>query len=159
MKVDNDKVVAFSYTVSNEKGDVLDSSQGREPLSYIHGKGNIIPGLENSLTGKNEGDSFKISIPPAEAYGEKDEKKVMVLERNQFEGVDELEVGMQFRAQNSGAQQLVTVTKIDDDKVTVDANHPLAGMTLNFDITVVSVRSATQEELSHGHIHGPGGHH
>ena len=158
MKVEQDKVVTISYTVRDEGGDVLDTSEGREPLSFIHGKGNVIRGLENSLAGKARGDSLKVTIPPADAYGEKDGTKVLVLNRNQFEGVDDLELGMQFRTQTEGAPQLVTITSIEEDKVTVDANHPLAGMTLNFDVTVVSVRDATPEELSHGHIHGPGGH-
>ena len=159
MKVADDKVVTIAYTVSDGGGEVLDSSEGKEPLSYIHGKGNIIPGLENSLSGKSEGDSFKISIPPSEAYGERDESKVIVLGRDQFEGVEQLEVGMQFRAQSNAGPQLVTITGIEEEKVTVDANHPLAGLTLNFDVTVVGVRDATSEELSHGHIHGPDGHH
>ncbi|HEY4612916.1 MAG TPA: peptidylprolyl isomerase, partial [Bacteroidota bacterium] len=136
-----------------------DSSEGQEPLTYLHGAGNIIPGLENTLEGKKIGDAVKVSVAPGEGYGEWDKQKIAEVPKKQFAGVGKLEVGMQFTADSNNGEQIVTITKIAGDKVTVDANHPLAGKTLNFDVKVVEVRAATAEELSHGHVHGPGGAH
>jgi FKBP-type peptidyl-prolyl cis-trans isomerase SlyD len=160
MKIAKNSVVTINYTLKDEGGEVLDTSRGREPLSYIQGLGNIIPGLESSLDGRSAGDKFKVSVQPSDAYGERDEKRVVKVDRDQFEGVDELQVGMQFRAEGgSGGSQIVTVTAVENDTVTIDANHPLAGKTLNFDVEVVRVREATPDEISHGHVHGPGGAH
>ncbi|HXG37197.1 MAG TPA: peptidylprolyl isomerase [Bacteroidota bacterium] len=159
MKIAKDTVVTIDYTLTDEQGKVMDSSRGQEPLTYLHGAGNLIPGLESQLEGKSKGDEVKISVPPAEAYGERDERKVLTVAREQFRGIDRLEVGMQFAADGGQGEYFVTVTRIDGDMVTVDANHPLAGKTLNFDVRVVDVRQATPDELSHGHVHGPGGHH
>lgn len=160
MKIAKNSVVTINYTLTDEGGEVLDTSEGREPLSYIQGLGNIIPGLESSLDGRAAGDKFAISIQPAEAYGDRDESRVVKVARDRFAGVDDLEVGMQFRAEGgSGGSQIVTVMAIEQDTVTVDANHPLAGKTLNFDVEVVGVREATPDEISHGHVHGPGGAH
>lgn len=160
MKIAKNSVVTINYTLTDEEGKVLDTSTDRGPLSYIQGMGNIIPGLESSLDGRSTGDKFKVSVDPADAYGERDEKHVVKVARGRFEGVDTLEVGMQFRAEGgSGGSQIVTVTAIGDDTVTIDANHPLAGKTLNFDVEVIKVREATQEEISHGHVHGEGGEH
>jgi FKBP-type peptidyl-prolyl cis-trans isomerase SlyD len=160
MKITKNSVVTINYTLTDEGGEVLDTSKGREPLSYIQGMGNIIPGLESSLDGRSAGDRFKVSVDPENAYGARDEKRVVKVARERFEGVDDLEVGMQFRAEGgSGGSQIVTVTAVGEDTVTVDANHPLAGKTLNFDVEVVNVREATAEEISHGHVHGPGGAH
>ncbi|MBI4418460.1 MAG: peptidylprolyl isomerase [Ignavibacteriales bacterium] len=158
MKIAKNSVVTIEYTLTDEGGEILDTSKGREPLSYIQGMGNIIPGLENSLDGRLAGDKFMVSVQPADAYGERDEKRVVKVARDRFDGVDELEVGMQFRAEGgSGGSQIVTVTAVENDTVTIDANHPLAGKTLNFDLEVVKVRQATAEEISHGHVLGPGG--
>lgn len=160
MKIAKNSVVTINYTLTDEGGEVLDTSKGREPLSYIQGLGNIIPGLESSLDGRAIGDKFKISIQPADAYGDRDESRVVKVDRDRFAGVDDLEVGMQFRAEGgSGGSQVVTVTAVEQDTVTVDANHPLAGKTLNFDVEVMGVREATPDEISHGHVHGPGGGH
>lgn len=159
MKIENNKVVSINYTLRNDAGEVLDSSEGREPLAYIHGMGNIIPGLESQLLGKSAGDSLKVSIPPSEAYGEYDLSQVVQVSRSQFEGAPELKVGMRFTATSDQGYQVVTITNINDDVVTIDGNHPLAGKTLHFDVTVVDVRDASPDELSHGHVHGPGGHH
>ncbi|MEX1139161.1 MAG: peptidylprolyl isomerase [Bacteroidota bacterium] len=160
MKIEKDSVVSIEYTLTDERGEVLDSSKEHgEPLAYIHGAGNIIPGLENVLLGKSAGEKFTVSIAPENGYGIRDERHVAKVARDQFKGVDDLEVGMQFRTEGSGHSQVVTVTAVEKDTVLVDANHPLAGKTLNFDVSVVSVRKATAEELSHGHVHGPGGHH
>ncbi len=158
MQVAKDKVVAIDYTLTDDEGNVLDSSVGREPLAYLHGWGNIIPGLEKALEGKQAGDNLTVRVPAAEAYGERDDSLTQQVPRELFMGVDELEVGMRFQAQTNQGVQIVTITEIYGDVVTVDGNHPLAGKPLNFEINVVEVRDATAEELAHGHVHGPGGH-
>ena len=159
MQVAKDKVVQIDYTLTSDAGQVLDSSQGREPLAYLHGKGNIIPGLEKELQGKAVGDTLKVSVRPEEGYGNHDPQMVQSVPKAAFKGINDIKAGMQFQAQGPGGQvRLVTVTKVEGDNVTVDANHPLAGQTLNFDVTIKEVRDASAEELSHGHVHGPGGH-
>lgn len=153
-------VATIDYTLTNDAGQVLDSSQGREPLTYLHG-GGLIPGMENALEGKSVGEQFKVTIPPEEGYGKKDPNMVQPVPRANFAGVPNIEKGMQFQARSpdgSGAR-VVTVVDIAPDTVTVDANHPLAGETLHFDVAVKDVRDASPEELSHGHAHGPGGQH
>ena len=159
MKIAKGKVVSIGYALTDESGEILDSSKGHAPLSYIQGHGNIIPGLENSPEGRSAGENFKVTVPPKDAYGEREERKTMQINRDHFKGVTDLEVGMQFHAQGSGGTQVVTVIGLDGDMVKVDANYPLSGRTLNFDVSVVAVRDATKEELEHGHVHGPGGHH
>ena len=158
MQIGKDKVVAIDYTLTDPQGQILDSSQGRGPLSYLHGTGNIIRGLEQALEGKGEGEQLQVQIPPDQAYGEKDPSMVQSVPRAAFRGIADIKPGMQFQAQHARGQQVVTVVGVSDDEVTVDANHPLAGVTLNFDVNVVSVRDATPEEVSHGHAHGAGGH-
>ena len=157
MQIANQTVVTIDYTLTDEKGEVLDSSKGEEPLTYIHGSGNIVPGLENALTGKSVGDSMQMTIAPVDGYGERDEELVQAVPRERFPAAT-IEVGMRFHAQGSDGSQVVTVVAVDDSHVTVDANHPLAGMTLAFDVTVLEVRDATADELEHGHVHGEGGH-
>lgn len=159
MNIENNKVVTINYTLRNDAGEILDSSEGHEPLSYIHGMGNIIPGLESQLFGKSAGDSLKVSVAPADAYGEYDLAQVVQVSRSQFEGAPDLKIGMRFTASSEQGHQVVTITNINDDVVTIDGNHPLAGKTLHFDVTVLDVREASADELSHGHVHGPGGHH
>jgi FKBP-type peptidyl-prolyl cis-trans isomerase SlyD len=159
MQVAKNKVVSIDYTLKNDAGEVIDSSEGHEPLLYLHGAQNIVPGLETALEGKATGDRIEVSIGPEEAYGERNDALQQVVAREAFQGVEDLEVGMQFRAESNAGQQIVTITAIEGDEVTVDGNHPLAGETLNFDVTVVDVRDASAEELEHGHVHGPGGHH
>jgi FKBP-type peptidyl-prolyl cis-trans isomerase SlyD len=158
MQIADQRVVTIDYTLTDERGEVLDSSNGEEPLTYIHGTGNIVPGLETALMGKSAGDSVKITIPAADGYGERDEELVQDVPRDRFPGED-IEVGMRFHAQGSEGSQVVTVVAVDDSKVTVDGNHPLAGMNLAFDVKVLEVREATAEELAHGHIHGEGDDH
>ena len=139
---------------------MIDSSAGGAPLVYLHGAGNIIVGLEKALEGKQAGDELSVAIEPGEAYGEYSAELVATLNRSMFEGVDELEVGMQFHASGpDGGMQIVTIRDIEGDDVIVDGNHPLAGQRLNFQVKVVNVRDAHAEELAHGHIHGEGGHH
>jgi FKBP-type peptidyl-prolyl cis-trans isomerase SlyD len=159
MQIANHKVVSIHYTLTNDEGDVLDSSKGQEPLAYLHGFGNIISGLENALNGRALGDKFTVAIAPAEGYGERDNEMVQSVPKSSFQGVDEILPGMQFQAQSPDGMQLVTVIDVDGDEVILDGNHPMAGMTLNFDVEVTEIRDATAEELEHGHVHGPGGHH
>lgn len=159
MQITANKVVTIDYTLTDEQGQVIDSSQGRDPLAYLHGFNNIIPGLESALEGRSSGDSMNVVVAPGEAYGERDDALVQSVSRELFEDAEQLEVGMRFQSVSEQGVRLVTVVEVADDSVTVDANHPLAGVTLNFDVTVVDVREATQEELEHGHVHGPEGHH
>lgn len=159
MQIAQKKVVTIDYTLTNKSGDVLDTSKGREPLTYLHGSGNIIPGLEKALTGKSKGESVKAVIPPEEAYGKHDESLIQKIPSSRFQNSKELKPGMQFQIRGGGQVRIATITSIEGDTVTVDMNHELAGETLNFDVTIVDVRDATEEELDHGHVHGPGGHH
>lgn len=160
MLIAANKAVSIDYTLTNDAGEVIDSSADGAPLVYLQGAGNIIPGLEKALEGKQANDELTVAIEPEDAYGEYQAELVSTLSRSMFEGVDELEVGMQFHASApDGQMQIVTIRDLDGDDVTVDGNHPLAGQRLNFDVKVVTVRDATQEEIAHGHIHGEGGHH
>lgn len=160
MQVAKNTVVTIDYTLTDPQGKVIDSSEGKQPLPYLHGAGNIIPGLETKLEGKAAGDALKVVVDPKDGYGVRDERMVQVVPATAFQGVGQVQPGMQFRAQGpQGQMQVVTVTKVEGDNVTVDGNHPLAGVTLTFDVTVRSVRPATPEELEHGHVHGPDGHH
>lgn len=159
MLIAANKAVSIDYTLTNDAGEVIDSSAGGAPLVYLHGARNIITGLENALTGKQVGDEITVAVEPEEAYGEYSAELVSTLNRSMFEGVDQLEVGMQFHASGpNGGMQIVTIRDIDGDDVTVDGNHPLAGQRLNFSVKVVAVREASEEEIAHGHIHGEGGH-
>lgn len=159
MNIANDCVVAFHYTLTDDNGVEIDSSKGQEPLAYLHGHGGIIPGLENELSGKAAGDALKVTVQPGEAYGELNPELIQAVPREAFQGVDQIEVGMQFQAQGQGGQvQMVVVKEVTDETVTVDANHPLAGQVLHFDVNIDSVRAASAEELEHGHVHGAGGH-
>jgi FKBP-type peptidyl-prolyl cis-trans isomerase SlyD len=157
MQIADRCVVSFHYTLTNDAGEILDSSSGREPLAYLHGAGNIVPGLESAMTGRQAGDKFKVAVAPEEGYGVHHEGLVQQVPRDAFAGVDEVQVGMEFHAQGPQGPLAVTVTAVDGDTVTIDGNHPLAGKTLHFDIEVSSVRDASLEETLHGHVHGAGG--
>lgn len=147
-------VVSMHYKLTDNEGSVLDSSENTEPLNYLHGAGNLIPGLEKALVGKVEGASLQVTVEPAEGYGDIIPELIEIVEKAAFQGVDSIEAGMAFEAQGpDGAMQHVVVTKVEGDKVTIDANHPLAGMVLNFDVEIISVREATEEEIAHGHTH------
>lgn len=159
MQIAQNSVVAFHYKLTNDAGEVVDSSEGREPLTYLHGAGNIIPGLEKQLEGRKAGDSLTARVEAAEAYGEKNPQMVQQVPAAAFQGVESIQPGMQFQAQTEQGPLLVTVVGVDGDTVTVDGNHPLAGQALNFDVTIDTVRDATEEELAHGHVHGAGGAH
>ena len=159
MKVGKDKVVLMHYTLKNDAGDVIDSSDGADPLPFLQGHGNIIPGLESALEGSKVGDKLDVSIKPEEGYGERMKDAIQEIPSSALQGVDEVKVGMQLQSQDKdGNAFLVNVTKIEDDKITVDANHPLAGQTLHFSVSIESIRKAEDEELSHGHVHADGQH-
>jgi FKBP-type peptidyl-prolyl cis-trans isomerase SlyD len=157
MQISQDAVVSIHYTLTDDTGKKLDSSDGT-PLAYLHGNGNLIPGLERELEGKAAGDKLNVKIAAADAYGEYDKSLVQRVPRRALKGVGNLSVGMQLHTQSAHGVRAVTVTQIVGDMVTIDGNHPLAGQNLNFDVEVAEVRVATEEELAHGHVHGPGGH-
>ncbi len=159
MQVADNMAVSIHYTLTNDQGEVLDSSIDDEALVYLQGSGNIISGLENALIGKVVGDKFKVRLDPEDAYGALMDDMIEVISREMFEGIDNVEVGMQFHADVSSGTGVVTVVSIDGDNITIDGNHPLAGQALTFDVEVIDVRAATEEEASHGHIHGENCHH
>ena len=160
MKVGKDKVVLMHYTLKNDAGDVIDSSDGGDPLPFLQGHGNIIPGLESALEGSRVGDKLDVSIKPEEGYGERMQDAIQKIPSSALKDVDEVKVGMQLQSQDKdGNAFLVNVTKIEDDKITVDANHSLAGQTLHFSVSIESIRKGEAEELSHGHVHDDGHHH
>jgi len=158
MQIDAKKAVTFHYSLRDDEGTVLDSSEGGEPLTYLHGEGNIVPGLEKALVGKQAGDEVKATVPPEEGYGQRSDDNIRNVPRRRLpEG--KIAPGMRMRLQTEDGPISALVTAVQGDYVTIDGNHPLAGMTLHFDVKVVEVRDATAQELEHGHVHGPGGHH
>ena len=158
MQISDKMAVSIHYTLTNNAGEKLDSSIGAEPLVYLHGAGNIISGLEDVLREKTVGDKFCVTIEPENAYGEEQAEMIQVVSKSMFEDMP-LEVGMQFNAEVSNGPGVITVVNIDGDEVTVDGNHPLAGEALTFDVEVMTIRTATEEEMAHGHIHGEGCNH
>lgn len=158
MQIAKNAVVSFDYKLTNAQGDVLDKSEGRGPLTYLHGARNIIPGLEAALEGRSSGDALTVTIDPEKAYGLRNEQAVQVAPRSAFPANQMIMVGQQLQARGPNGQQFnVRVTKVTDDTVTVDANHPLAGVPLTFEVTIVDVRPATAEELQHNRVNSPGG--
>lgn len=154
MTISQNNVVSIHYTLKDDAGKTIDSSVGEEPLKYLHGAGNIIPGLENALEGLDAGDQKQVTIEPKDGYGEVIAELVQTMPRESFAGIDNIEEGMEFQAQTeSGGTQYVVVTQIEGDEITVDGNHALAGQTLHFDVTVDEIREATEEEIAHGHVH------
>lgn len=160
MDVKANCVVAIDYTLKGEDGQIIDSSAGGEPLYYLHGQGNIVEGLEEALEGKKVGDQVEVSVPPEKGYGKRDESRVFDIPFSNLPADLKPVKGMvlQMNAPNSGRLP-VTVTKVKLKSIEVDANHELADKTLHFSVTIKEVRKATKDELSHGHAHGPGGHH
>lgn len=160
MRVEQNKVVMMHYKLTDKDGNVIDSSEGRAPLAYIHGIGALVPGLENELEGKTKGEKFSTVVAPEDAYGTRDEELVRVVPKSGFQGDEEMQVGMQVQI-DTGEKGLAiaTLVKIDGDDITLDLNHPLSDMELHFDIEVMDIREATDEEVAHGHVHGEGGHH
>ena len=159
MSISQDQVVSIHYTLRDDAGEIIDRSADGEPLSYLHGHGNLIPGLERELTGRKSGDRLQVKVAPAEAYGEYDRELVQRVPRRALKGIADLRVGMRLQTQTPDGPRAVTVTQLNGDMVTLDGNHPLAGKSLNFEVEVAGVRAATEEELAHGHVHGADGHH
>ena len=147
----------MDYALRDDEGTIIDQSQPGQPLTYLHGHRNIIPGLESALAGKAAGDTVEVRVEPSEGYGEANPALEQVVPKDRFQGIDEIAVGMQFQASTEQGPISVRVVKVEDDAVTVDGNHPLAGKFLNFSVTVQEVRAGTEEEISHGHVHQAGG--
>ncbi|MBI3186672.1 MAG: peptidylprolyl isomerase [Gammaproteobacteria bacterium] len=159
MTIQAQKVITLNYTLRDKAGVVIDQSQDGS-FCYLHGANNIIPGLEKALHGRKQGEQFKVTLEPSDAYGEYNPALTQVVERDMFENSDEIAVGMQFHAQSDDGRFIaITVTEVNGDKVTVDGNPPLAGATLYYDVNVVDIRDASAEEIQHGHVHGAHGHH
>lgn len=156
MEIGNGSVVSMHYTLTDDDGNVLDSSAGREPLDYMQGVGNIIPGLEKQMEGKAIGDKFTAVITPEEGYGVRNDNLVQAIPMSNFQDAGQVQLGVQFQVQTQQGVRIATVTKIVDDSVTLDMNHPLADKTLHFDVEVMAIREATAEEKEHGHVHTPG---
>ncbi|HXD37688.1 MAG TPA: peptidylprolyl isomerase [Rhodanobacter sp.] len=159
MQISRNSVAAFHYTLTDEQSQVIDSSTGRDPLTYLHGGGQIVPGLEKQLEGRSAGDKFTADVAPEEGYGVHHPELMQEVPRSAFQGVEDIQPGMQFQGRGPQGEINVTVTRVENDKVFIDGNHPLAGKTLHFAIEVTDVRAASEEELAHGHVHGAGGHH
>lgn len=156
MTIENNKVVTLEFTVKNaDTNEVIETSKGGEPLLYIHGHSNIVPGLESALAGKKVGESYEVLVTPEEGYGVRDEALVQEVPLAAFQGVDNVEVGMAFTADGPQGEVVVEVTSVEGDTVTIDGNHPLADVTLAFSGEITDIREATQGELEHGHVHGP----
>lgn len=159
MSIGNNDVVHFHYTLKNDSGETLESSQGQDPVVYLHGQGAMIPGLEKAITGKKTGDSFSVTVPPEDAYGPRQEDAVQRIAVKYLHGAKTWKPGMMAIVETNQGPRQVQVLKVGKFMADVDLNHPLAGKTLHFDVEITEVRPATEEELAHGHVHGPGGHH
>ena len=157
MNIEDKKVVTFHYTLSDEQGEQLESSREGDPMTYLHGTGNIIPGLEKAMVGKVAGDRFEVNVEPAEAYGERNENGIQRIPAKHFKQAGRLKPGQVVVLQTRQGPRQLTVVKVGRFNVDVDANHPMAGLSLTFDVEVTDVRDATDEEISHGHVHGKGG--
>ena len=154
LTITDDLVVSINYTLTNDEKTVLDSTEESGPMDYLHGADNIIPGLEDELEGKKVGDKLQVRVDPEDGYGEIFTELMQVVDIAAFEGVESVEVGMQFESESDeGELEIVTIKAIDGNEVTIDANHPLAGVTLNFDVEIMDVREATAEEIEHEHVH------
>ncbi len=160
MKIADGCAVAIDYSLKTEDGSLIDTSDGDEPLWYLHGSGQIVTGLEAALLGRIAGEALSVVVKPEEGYGPRRDDRVLTVPRSQLPEGPDPEVGMQLEAVGRRGEQVVLwVTEVGDETVTLDGNHPLAGQTLYFDVAVKEVRKATHEELRHGHVHGPDGHH
>jgi FKBP-type peptidyl-prolyl cis-trans isomerase SlyD len=157
MPIEDRKVVTFHYTLKNEAGEEIESSREREPVVYLHGYRNIVPGLENAMKGREVGDTFEVTVPPAEAYGEYNPNSVQRISGKHFPNIKRLSPGQMVSLKTQQGPVQAVVVKVGRFNVDVDANHPLAGKTLTFDVEITDMRDATREEIDHGHVHGPGG--
>jgi FKBP-type peptidyl-prolyl cis-trans isomerase SlyD len=159
MPIKQDTVVSIRYTLKDDAGEVIESSPAGHTLAYLHGRGNLVPGLERALEGKRAGEKLSVKVRAAEGFGAYDEQLVERIPRTALSGIAEVKVGMLLQVRTEHGPHTVTVTEVGKDMVTIDRNHPLAGKDLDFEVEITEVRDATQEELAHGHVHGPGGHH
>jgi len=157
MIIQNKNIVSFHYTLTNTQGEQIESSRGKDPMTYLHGAHNIIPGLEKAMTGKSAGEAFQVVIEPADGYGERKEANVQRIPAKHFKQANKLKPGEILGIQTKNGPVQVTVLKVGRFNIDVDANHPLAGQTLIFDVEITAVRDASAEEIAHGHVHGPGG--
>jgi len=158
MIIAKESVVTMNYTLKNDGGEIIDTSEGREPLVYLHGVGALIPGLEKELEGKVAEDKVAIVITPENAYGTRRDDLVRAVSKDGFQGEEELTEGMRVQLDTEQGPAIAVVLKISEEEVTLDLNHPLADMTLHFDVEITDVRTATADEIAHGHVHGEGGH-
>jgi FKBP-type peptidyl-prolyl cis-trans isomerase SlyD len=156
MKITNNSVVVMHYAVSDSEGSLIDSSYDDKPMTIIQGSGYLIEGLEDALIGHQVGDQFKVDVSADKAYGERHDDYVQTVPKELLQGVEDLTLGTQLRASTDDGEQTVIVIDVADDEVTVDGNHPLAGIDLSFEVDILEIREATEEELEHGHIHGEG---
>jgi FKBP-type peptidyl-prolyl cis-trans isomerase SlyD len=159
MHIEQNKVVTLQFRMTDEKGEVLDSSENGEDLYYLHGHGNLPPKLEHDLAGRGLQETVEVTLAPDEGFGFYDESKRLLANRDQFDGVEDIHIGQQFMVDNGNSQDMYHVVEIKSDEILLDANHPFAGKTVTFNCTVTGIRDAEAEELDHGHVHGPGGHH
>lgn len=159
-QVTDDMVVSLDYTLRLDDDQVIDSSEGRNPLEFIQGQGHIIPGLERELYGMEVGDEKTVTVAPGEGYGERDDSQIQIVGRDAFQPGAELTPGLGVQMQDPQSGQVFqgTISQVNDENVVIDFNHPLAGETLHFDVSIAGLRAATAEELNHGHVHGPDGH-
>lgn len=156
MKIAADTVVTLEYTLTDDSGEVIDASDG-EPLEYLHGQGQLVPGLERQLEGHKAGETLAVDVLPAEGYGDHEPARVVQVERNELPADLDPEVGMELNTEGPNGEPITLwITDVSETEITLDGNHPLAGQTLHFNIEVRAVRAATEEELTHGHVHGPG---
>ena len=157
MTIKEKKVVSFHYTLTDRDGEQMETTRDKNPMTYLHGAQNIIPGLENAMAGRSVGDEFQVTLEPADAYGEKKEANIQRVSSKHFQFPKKLKPGQIVGLQTRKGPVQVTIIKVGRFNVDVDSNHPLAGQALTFDVEVSAVRDATEEEISHGHAHGPGG--
>ena len=158
MIVEKDKAVSFHYTLKNAEGEQMETSREKDPMSYLHGANNIIAGLEKAMEGHVVNDEFSVTVEPEEAYGVRNEKNVQRIPLKRLKGIGKVSVGQVLNLQTNNGQVQVTVLKVGRFNVDVDGNHPLAGEQLTFDVEIMDIREASEEELEHRHVHGPGGH-
>lgn len=159
MKISKNKIASLGYTLKNDDGQVLDQADKDNPFLYMHGTGGIIKGLENALENKTVEDNFNLIVAPEDAYGERDTNLTEAVPRTMFEGVPETELvaGAQFHAQTAQGTQIISIASVEGDTINIDANHPLAGETLHFEVDILDIRDATEDEITHGHPHMEGG--
>lgn len=159
MKIAKDAVVGMIYTLRNDEGKVIDTNEGKPPMYYLHGHGNIVPGLERALEGKSAGDSIEVSVPASAGYGQYDETRTFEVPKSELGPNVRPQKGMILTMRGpDGMAMPVTVLKVKLNSVVMDGNHQLAGKDLHFAVKIQQVRRAKKEELAHGHAHGPAGH-